>query len=64
VEQFYSLSSAAKKLDISIKTIRRLIQEHSIDMFRVGSRLRIKESDLKRLAVKSFNFEDVLDEIF
>ncbi len=62
MEQFYSLANASRKLDVSIKTVRRLIKKYELDVFRVGDRLRIRESDLKRLAVKTFNLEDVIDE--
>lgn len=64
MEQFYSLTNASKKLDVSIKTIRRLIKIHDLELYRVGNRLRIRESDLKLLAVKTFSLEDIIDEKF
>ena len=64
MEQFYSLPNASKKLDVSTKTIRRLIKRHDVELYHVGNRLRIRESDLKRLAVKTFSMEDIIDEKF
>lgn len=49
MEQLYSLQSAADKLDISVRTLRRLIKKHQIDVKRVGARIRLSESDLEAL---------------
>ena len=64
MEQLYSLANASRKLDVSIKTIRRLIKRHDLELYHVGNRLRIRESDLKLLAVKTFSLEDIIDEKF
>lgn len=49
MEQLYSLQSAAKKLDVSVKTIRREMRKKGIPINKVGSRIRISESDLEKL---------------
>ncbi|MBT4034825.1 MAG: helix-turn-helix domain-containing protein [Candidatus Marinimicrobia bacterium] len=58
MEQMYSLKSAAKLLDISVKTLRRLLGDSNIQIFRVGQSIRLKESDLKQLV----NVERSLDD--
>lgn len=49
MEQLYSLQSAAKKLDVSVRTVRRLIVRPDINFKRVGTRIRIPESELSKL---------------
>ena len=49
MEQLYSLQSAARKLDISVKTIRREMKKKGVPVIKVGSRIRISESDLEKL---------------
>ena len=51
MEQLYSYSSAAKILDISVKTLRRLIVKKQISLVFVGERARIEESSLIKLVV-------------
>jgi excisionase family DNA binding protein len=51
MEQLYSYSSAAKILDISVKTLRRLIVKKQIPLVFVGERARIEESSLIKLVV-------------
>lgn len=60
MEQLYSLKSAAKKLDVSKRTIQRLIKQRpDIEKYKVGSSVRIKESDLKKLVVKQVNLDNI-----
>ncbi len=49
MEQMYSLKSVAKLLDVSVKTVRRLIHRNNIITYTVSSRMRMKESDLIQL---------------
>lgn len=49
MEQLYSLQSAAKKLDVSVKTVRKEMRRKGIHVMKVGSRIRISESDLEKL---------------
>lgn len=49
---YLRLASAASLLDVSVDTIRRRIADGTIDAYRVGGQLRIREADLHRLAVR------------
>ncbi|MBU1066002.1 helix-turn-helix domain-containing protein [bacterium] len=67
MEQMYSLQTAAKLLDISVKTVRRLVHKHGIKTYRVGTGIRISQADLEKLVqpVKSINekCKEVMDGI-
>ncbi len=54
----YSLKSAAKLLAVSVRTVRRLLHEHQIRVYRVGGNIRLKESDLKQLVVQEKTLDD------
>ena len=58
VEQMFSLDSAAELLDVSTKTIRRLIREKDIPTYRVGKNLRITQRDLSMLVEKQLTLDD------
>jgi excisionase family DNA binding protein len=58
MEQMYSLKSAAKLLAVSVRTVRRLLHEHQIRVYRVGGNIRLKESDLKQLVVQEKTLDD------
>lgn len=60
IEQMYSLKSAAEKLDISIRTLRRLIKKHGIKISRVGKNIRIPESELMELIVFQPTVDDIM----
>jgi len=47
--QMLSISRAAEILDISTKTLRRLILTKDIQTYEVGSRIRLKQTDLEVL---------------
>jgi excisionase family DNA binding protein len=47
--QMLSLSRASEILDISTKTLRRLILTKDIQTYEVGSRIRLKQTDLEVL---------------
>jgi len=50
MEQLYSLKSAAKKLDTSVKNVRELMKRKGVRFRKkVGSRNRLFESDLEKL---------------
>ena len=50
MEQLYSLKSAAKKLDTSVKNVRELMKKKGVRFRKkVGSRNRLFESDLEKL---------------
>ncbi len=56
----YSLQSAAKKLDVSVRTVRRLIKKHGINISRVGKNIRISESELQELIIAQPTIEELL----
>ncbi|MBC8192618.1 MAG: helix-turn-helix domain-containing protein [FCB group bacterium] len=58
MEQMYSLKSAASLLDISVKTLRRLIKDKDIQIYRVRQSIRLKESDIKQLVKPEQSIED------
>jgi len=58
IPQLLSLSRSAKLLDISTKTLGRLINSHKIDVYHVGSRIRLKMSDLSLLVIKRKSIDD------
>ena len=57
MDQMYSLQTAAKLLEISVKTIRRLVRKNGIKTYRVGTGIRISQTDLEKLVlpIKSIN---------
>ena len=48
--KYLSLSSAAEAYDVSTKTVRRRISDGTLPAYRIGGQVRIKETDLDRLA--------------
>ena len=59
MEQMYSLKTAAQLLDVSVKTVRRLIHQFNIPTYIVGSRIRIKKSDLDKTIIKNLSIMDI-----
>jgi excisionase family DNA binding protein len=41
-----SISAVAKRLDVSIRTVRRLVNDKAIAIHRIGRQIRISEADL------------------
>ncbi len=58
VEQMFCLSNAAELLDISTKTLRKLIRENDIPTYRVGNNLRITQRDLSVLIKPQLTLDD------
>ena len=58
VEQMFSLDSAAELLDVSTKTLRRLIRDKDIPTYRVGKNLRITQRDLSDLIKPKLTLDD------
>jgi excisionase family DNA binding protein len=58
VEQMFSLNTAAELLDISTKTLRRLIREKQIPTYRVGKNLRVAQRDLSVLVKPQSTLDD------
>ena len=63
MERLYSLKTAAEMLDISIRTLRRIIENEDIDVFQVGTRLRLSESQVKSMIKPQKSAKTVVDEI-
>jgi len=51
MEQLYSYNSAAQLLDISVRTLKRLLEEHNLPVAYVGKRVRIQASVLNKIVV-------------
>ncbi len=58
IEQMFSLDSAAELLDISTKTLRRLLREKQVPTYRVGKNLRITQRDLSMLIERQKSMAD------
>jgi len=58
MDKLYSLKSAAEILDVSVKTLRRLIHSNNIPVCTVGSRIRIKKTSLLMLIVDQRSLDD------
>ena len=63
MEKFYSLKTAADKLAISIRTLRRLIDRDGIEVYQVGNRLRLSESQVKSMIKPQKSAKTIVDEI-
>ena len=63
MERFYSLKSAAEMLDISIRTMRRIVEKERIEVYKVGRRIRLSESQLKSMIKLQKPVKDIVDEI-
>ena len=63
MERFYSLKSAAEILDISIRTMRRIVKIERIEVYKVGRRIRLSESQLKSMIKLQKPVKDIVDEI-
>ena len=63
MERFYSLKSAAEMLDISIRTMRRIVKNEHIEVYMVGRRIRLSESQLKSMIKLQKLAKDIVDEI-
>ena len=59
MEQMYSLPTVAKMWDMSVRNLRRLLAEADIKLLKIGSRMKVKESDLLKLIVSSEEFDEM-----
>lgn len=53
MEQMYSLPTVARMWDMSVRHLRRLLKNADITLYKVGTGLKVKESDLLRLISSS-----------
>ena len=63
MERCYSLKHSAEMLDISVRTLRRIIEGKRIEVYRVGRRLRLSESQLKSMIKLQKSTKTIVDEI-
>ena len=63
MERFYSLKSSAEMLDISIRTMRRIVESERIKVYKVGRRIRLSESQIKSMIKLQKPVKDIVDEI-
>jgi len=59
MEQMYSLPTIARMWDMSVRNLRRLLKEAGIDLHKIGSRIKVKESDLLTLIDSGTEFSDM-----
>ena len=64
MERLYSLKTAAEMLDISVRTLRRIIGRENIEVTQVGNRIRLSESQVKSMIKPQKSVKTVVDEIF
>ena len=63
MERLYKLKTAAEMLDISVRTLRRIIEKEGIEVYQVGTRLRLSESQVKSMIKPQKSAKTVVDEI-
>jgi len=63
MERLYSLKTAAEMLDISIRTLRRIIENEDIEVYQVGTRLRLSESQIKSMIKPQKSAKTIVDEM-
>ena len=63
MERLYRLRSAADLLDISVRTLRRIIERENIEVTQVGTRIRLSESQVKSMIKPQKSAMSVVDEI-
>ncbi len=63
IEQHISMKAISEKLDVSVKTVRRLIAAKGIHLYQVGSTYVIQESDVNDLLTRVYSIDEVADEL-
>jgi len=59
MEQMYSLPTIARMWDMSVRNLRRLLAEADIELHKIGSRIKVKESDLLKLVESGTEFNEM-----
>jgi len=59
MEQMYSLPTIARMWDMSVRNLRRLLKEAGIELHKIGSRIKVKESDLLSLVESATEFNEM-----
>ena len=63
MERLYKLKTAAEMLDISVRTLRRIIKKNDLEVYQVGTRLRLSESQIKSMIKPQKSAKTVVDEL-
>jgi len=63
MERLYSLITAAEMLDISVRTLRRIIEKEGIKVYRVGKRTRLSESQVKSMIKPQKAAKTIVDKL-
>ena len=63
MERFYSLKHSAEMLDVSVRTLRRIIESGRLEVYKVGTRLRLSESQIKSMIKTQKSAKTVVDEL-
>ena len=63
MERLYRLKSAADLLDISVRTLRRIIERENIEVTQVGNRIRLSESQVKSMIKPQKSAKTIVDEL-
>ena len=63
IVQHINMKTISEKLDVSVKTLRRLIAAKGIPLYKVGSTYVIQESDVKDLLTRVYSIDEVADEL-
>ncbi len=59
MEQMYSLPTVAKMWDMSVRHLRRLLKNADIELYKIGTGMKVKESDLLRLIEHNDEFDEI-----
>ncbi len=63
MEKLYSLKTVAEMLDISVRTLRRIIERENLEVTQVGNRIRLSESQVKSMIKPQKSAMTVVDEM-
>ena len=63
MERLYSLITAAEMLDISVRTLRRIIEKEGIEVYQVGKRTRLSESQVKSMIKPQKSAKEFVDKL-
>jgi excisionase family DNA binding protein len=63
IVQHVNMKTISQRLDVSVKTIRRLIAAKGIHLYKVGSTYVIQESDVKDLLTRVYSVDEIADEL-
>ncbi|MBT7828070.1 MAG: helix-turn-helix domain-containing protein [Bacteroidetes bacterium] len=62
-KQYYSVKTVAKMFDVSEKTIRRLLQNRNLTIIRIGTNIRIPETELSKLFIEKPSTNTIMNKL-